>query len=131
MADPVSLGLAGVGLATSAAGGITSAMGSVFQGNAQASMYGYQAGVARMNAQLATQDANYAREVGEIEAQEKGTETAARVGETKAIQGASNIDVNTGSSALVRQSEIGIGQFEESVIRSNAAKRAFGYDVKS
>ena len=76
MADPASL--AAIGIGSTAAGAITSAFGAQYQGAAQANMYQYQAGVARANATLAKQDATYAREAGETEAQEMGMKVAQR-----------------------------------------------------
>lgn len=129
MAFPAAI--AGVGLVASAGGAITSAIGSVFQGQAQAAQYNYQAGVARVNQTLAQQDANYALAAGEVEAQQQGMKTRAEVGLTRAVQGASNVDVNTGSSSQVVKSEIEIGQENEALVRADAAKRAFGYNVEA
>lgn len=129
MADPVSLGAVGIG--STALGALTSAFGAKYSGDAQAAMYNYQAGVARVNATLAQQDANYATSAGEVEAQESGMKTASEVAATRAGFGASNIDVNTGSHAAVTGSETEIGQFEQQAIRANAAKTAFGFNVKA
>ena len=122
--------IAGVGMAASAAGGILGAAGSLFSGQAQSNMYNYQAGIAQMNAQVAQQNANYATEVGGIQAEDSGLKTRAEVGRTIAAQGAGNIDPNSGSAKLVRGSEIAIGQENQSVIRSDAAKRAYGFQVQ-
>lgn len=134
--DPVSLGLgattiANVGAGASAAGGITSAIGAILGGNAQASTYKYQSGVALINKQIALQNADYSRKVGEVEAQQSGMKTAAQISSTKSIQSASGIDVNSGSHVGVRDSEEEIGQLDESIIRSNAAKKAYGYEVEA
>jgi hypothetical protein len=58
------------GMAASAAGGILGAGGSMYSGEAQAAQATYQAGVARVNARIAQQDADYARAAGEEEAQQ-------------------------------------------------------------
>ena len=129
MADPVSLTLAGIGMASSIAGGVVGAEGAKYQGQAQANMYGYQAGVARVNATLAQQDANYATTAGEVEAQTAGMRTRAQVGQTKATIAAGNLDTSSGSGSKVLQSETEIGQFNEATIRANAAKRAYGFNV--
>lgn len=122
--------LAGVGIASSAAGAVTSALGSQYQGQAQAGMYNYQAGVAQMNAQLAEQNANYAVASGEVEAQQSGMRTRAQVGATKTGISAGNIDVNSGSAGKVVSSETEIGQQNQGIIRANAAKRAYGFQVQ-
>lgn len=127
--DPVSL--AAVSIGASAAGAGVSAFGSIFKGNADASMYNYKAGVAQVNAQIAKQNADFATFVGEEKAQQEGMKTRAQIGETKATQGAGNLDVNSGSNLAVRQSEQEIGEYSQAVIRSNAAKQAYGYQIEA
>lgn len=128
--DPVTAIAVG-GMAASAIGGVVSAVGSEQSGNAQKSMYDYQAGITSLNAQVSKQNASYALATGEVEAQQSGMQTRAQIGETKAIQGASGLDVNSGSGATVRSSEADIGAENQAVIRSNAAKRAYGYEVEA
>lgn len=127
MADPVSL--ATIGIAGAAGGGLMGAIGSIFQGSAQKQMYDYQAGIAQINAKLAKQDATYAQESGEVEAQQSGMRTRAQVGETKATYAAGNIDTSTGSGKGVIGSEVAIGQENQALIRANAAKKAYGFEV--
>lgn len=129
MADPFSW--AAIGMAASAAGAGVSAFGSASSGSSRAKMYQYQAGIAQMNEKIAKQNADYSRSVGEVTAQESGLKTRAQIGETRAIQGASNLDVNTGSPSLVRASEHEIGQQDQTIIRSDAARRAYGFDVEA
>src|SRR5262249_26691440 len=76
-------------------------------------------------------NADYERAAGEVSAQISGTKTAAQVGETKATQASSGLDVNRGSAIDVRTSETEIGQFNEAIIRSNAARRAYGYETEA
>lgn len=128
MANP--LALAGIGIGASAASGGIGALGSLFQGRSQSNLYNYQAGIAQQNAALATQDANYAISTGEIQTQQAGMSTRRQVGATRAGFGASNVDVNSGSSSRVVSSETSIGQENEAVTSANAAKRAFGFNVK-
>lgn len=125
MADPVTIGAMGL----SAAGSVISGMGSTFAGQAQSNMYGYQAGLALQNAQLARQDANYAIGAGEVEAQQSGMKTRAEVGQTRAAFGASN--VAGASQDRVVKSETDIGQENQALIRANAQKRAFGFNVQA
>ena len=127
MADPVSLAVIGMGAA--AAGGGVSALGSLFSGQAQKNMYNYQAGVARANAVVAKQDAAYALASGEVEAQQSGMKTRFQEGATKVGIAAGNIDTSTGSAGKVIASETEIGQENEAVIRANAAKKAYGFEV--
>ena len=120
-----------LGMGAVAAGGITSAIGNVFQGQATSQSYQYQAQIAQINSQVAKQNAAYATEVGEVDAQQSGMQTRAQIGQTKAIQGSSGLDVNTGSGAAVRTSEAEIGVENQNIIRANAAKQAYGYEVNA
>jgi hypothetical protein len=129
MADPSTLAMASMG--GTVAGSLLSAFGAGYQGQAQANMYNYQAGVAQLNKNINLQNADYERNVGEVEAQESGMQTRARVASTEAIQAGSGLDVNRGSAADVRASETEIGQQNEAIIRSNAARKAYGYDVEA
>ncbi|HEX9613596.1 MAG TPA: hypothetical protein VGA05_08280 [Candidatus Bathyarchaeia archaeon] len=127
MADPASLAMASIG--SSAAGGITGAIGSIFGGEAKSEMYTYQAGIAAMNAKIAKQNADYETSLGEVQAQQLGMKTRAQIGETRAIQGASGLDLNSGSNLEVRVSEAELGVQDQAMIRSNAARRAYGQEI--
>jgi hypothetical protein len=127
--DPVSLAVVSIG--STLIGGGVSAMGAAYQGQAQANAYNYQAGVAAMNQQIARQNADYSIKTGEIQAQQEGMKTKARVGGIIAQQGASNLDVNSGSAREVADSAEKLGQYGEGVIRTDAAKRAYGYEVEA
>lgn len=127
MAAPVAV--AGIGM--TALGGITQAFGAEQQGAAQAAMYNYQAGIAQMNAQIAKQNADYETALGEVQAQQQGMKTRAEIGETRAAQGAGGLDVNTGSNLAVRASEAELGAQDQAMIRSNAARRAYGQMVEA
>ena len=124
MADPISLGLV-------VAAGVTGAAGSIFGGQASAAAYNYQAGIAQMNAQIAKQNAAYEGALGEVQAQAQGMKTRAVISQTRATQGASGLDVNTGSAASVRESEFQLGGYDQQIIRSNAARRAYGFEVEA
>lgn len=127
MADPGAIAMIGMG--ASAAGGIVGAIGANYSGQAQANMFNYQAGVAQANALLAKQDAAYATQAGEVSAQQSGMKTHYQVGETRAAFGAGN--VAGGSTGAVERSETEIGAQDQALIRANAAKRAFGFNVEA
>src|SRR5437879_3754547 len=131
MADPISLGLLAVSAVGTVAGGLTQAAGARAAGDAQARQYQYQAGVADMNKKVADQNRDYAFAAGEVEAQQSGMKTRQEIGTQKTIQSASNLDVNTGSGADVRESQGAVGQENQNLIRSNAARRAYGYEVEA
>lgn len=121
---------AGAGAITSAFGGITKAIGAFGEGESQKELYDYQAGVANLNAQIASQNAEYAIQAGEHQAVQAGLQGAAISGKIKAAQGASGLDVNTGSTVDVQKSQAEINSLNQTVIRSNAAKTAYGYQVE-
>jgi hypothetical protein len=113
-------------------------IGQAFGFKTQAQQYGfqsnihkYQAGVAEQNRIIAKANANYARDVGEVEAQQSGMKSRYEVGEMIASQGASGLDVNKGTGTKVRESMIDIGYYNQALIRSNAAKKAYGYEVEA
>lgn len=118
-------------LAGAVVGGAFGAYGASKTADAQSQAYQYQAGIAQMNAQIGKQNADYERHVGEVQAQQEGMKTAQVIGDTKAKQAGSGIDVNSGTSAAVRDTQHEIGQYDQATIRSNAARRAYGYEVEA
>ena len=56
-------------------------------------------------------------------------QTSQAAGTIKAAQGASGIDVNTGSASNVRTSVAKLGALDALTIRSNTAREAYGYEV--
>lgn len=131
MADPVSLTLAAVGVGATVAGGLTTAAGQKYAGDAKANMLTYQAGVSKINQQIQLQNADYARKIGEVEAQKSGMKTANVVAQTRTAQAGSGLDVNSGSNVDVRNSEIAIGQQDQRIIRANAARQAYGFETEA
>jgi len=113
-------------------------MGQAYQLDMQAAEYGtranmsdYQAGVAKINRDIALQQADYALAVGDVEAQKKGMEWRSAIASAKAYQASSGLNVNTGSAVDVRASMVELGTYDQTVIRSNAAKVAWGYDIEA
>jgi len=127
--DPVSLTAISIG--ATAAGGAVSGIGALSSGASKQSMYNYQSGIAVQNSLIAKQNADYAIRVGEQQAQAEGLKVRQQVGSTVANRGASGLDVNTGSNAKVVQSVEEVGEDNVAVIRSDAAKRAYGYKVEA
>ncbi len=120
-----------VGLGTSLAGGVLSAFGASKSAQATSQMYSYQAQVANINSQIDTQNADYARQVGEQQANLYGMKAGQQQGQIRASQGASGLDVNSGSNADVQASQKEITQIDLGQIRQNAAKTAYDFDVQS
>lgn len=114
-------GLAGAGV---------SALGSLFGGQSQAAMFQYQSAIAQLNANIAGSNAEYASNAGATQAAETGMQTRAQIGSTRAIQGASNIAVGSGSAPAVVSSERQIGDINVANVVNNAARVAYGYTVQ-
>lgn len=132
MADPVSISvMAGVSMASGAAGGILGAVGNMFQGDANKQMYQYKAGIAMLNKTIDTQNASWAEQAGETQAEESGLKSGQTIASTKVAQSAGGADVNSGTNAGIRASQGAASQFDQNVIRWNAAKTAYGYNAKA
>lgn len=112
-------------------GTAVSAVGAMSQAAAASENASYQAQVAANNAKIAKQNAAWTMEAGEQKAANDAMKTRAMVGQIKASEAANGVDVNTGSAVDVVSSETGLGQAQQTTIRSNAAKDAYGYDVQS
>lgn len=118
-------------LVAGAIGTAMSAAGQIEAGQATANADAYKAQVAANNAAIARQNATLDIQSGEIAAVNSGLKTRAKVGQEKAAQGASGIDVNTGSAAMVRAGTEELGMMDALTIRSNAAKKAWTDQVEA
>ena len=123
--------MAAVGLASTVVGSVVGAMGAEQTAQAQNQMYQYQARVANLNSTIAKQNAAYALYAGEVQTQQAGMQAKQQIGETRAIQGSSNLAVGSGTGASVVTSEQELAQQSESLVRADAAKRAYGYEVEA
>jgi len=104
-----------------------SAVSSVVGGISQARTASYQAQIARNNATIAAQNADYALNAGQAEASKEGLKNAQRQGAIKAAIAANGIDVNSGSALDVQSSELEVSQLDTETILNNAALKAYGY----
>ena len=120
-----------IGIGATIAGGITSAVGAEKTASAQQASFNYQAGVAQINSKIDLQNADYARDQGETKAMLYGLQAGQRQAQIRNTQAASGLDVNSGSAADVQASQRTITGIDTAQIRSNAAKVAYDYDVKS
>ena len=123
--------IAGASLGANAAGSLIQGLGAQESAQAQAQAYQYKAGVALLNKQINEQNANWAYATGDISAEEKGLQAGQEIAETKVQQAASGLDVNTGSAAAVRGSQVAASQFDQNLIRWEAAKTAYGYQTRA
>lgn len=129
MADPLTL--TAIGMGTSLAGGLVQAKGASDTGAAQQQMFNYRAGVARINSEIDKQNADWTRSQGEIQATQYGIKARQQAGAIRTAQSGSNIDVNSGSNLRTQQSQHTLAGMDLNQIRTNAAKTAYDYDVKS
>lgn len=123
--------MAVVGIGATIAGGITQAAGAKAAGQAALQQNNYQAGVAEINQKIALQNADYARNQGEIQSVQYGIKSAQRQGAIRAGQGASGIDVNSGTAVDVRASQKLTSDMDLAQIRTNAAKTAYDFDAQA
>lgn len=124
-------GFGAVGLGATVAGGLLGAFGANKQGESQQQMYNYKAQVSKINADINRQNAAWALDKGEKEATQYGMKAAQQRGQIRAAQGASGLDVNSGSAKDVQVSQEKIKDIDMSTIRSNAAKIAYDYETKA
>lgn len=116
------IGLAGAGV---------SAYGQMQAGESRSQAASYRAQVAENNREIAERNAQLVMQAGDTAATNLGLKVRAKVGAQKAAQGASGIDVNSGSAADVRAGTEEIGMLDALTVRSNAAKDAYGELVKA
>lgn len=121
------LGYASLG--ATALSGAVGAAGAIKQGNAEASAAKYNAGVAETNAAQATQNALLASQAGSEQGFISSQRTRSEVGSILANQGASGVDVNSGSALDVRSSARELGELDALTVRSNATRQAYGYQT--
>lgn len=129
MAAPAAMFAVSAGM--DVAKGIFGYQAAKAEGKAGQQMYQYQAAVAQMNQQVAKQNADYARASGEVEAQQRGMKTRSQLGSARAAQGASGLDVNKGTHVKVRESIADVGHHDVEIVRNNAARKAYGYEVEA
>lgn len=122
-------GASGIG-ASMLSGAISSFGTGYMQSRAFKAQGSYQEGLANTNASMVDLATKQTLEAGDISASRKNLETQARVGSERAEQGASGVDVGSGSAALVRGGTNLAGNIDELTIRNNAARAAFGYKVQ-
>lgn len=127
MADPVTMSAVGIGSSIASAG--VGFFGAGQAADAKQGMYQYQAGISRMQEKFNKWNAKETQRTGVLDAIQLGMKQRSQMGEIEAAQGASGIDVNSGSSVLVRQSQAEINQLDQQALRRNVDKKAYAYSV--
>lgn len=100
-------------------------------GYGQADMYSAQAQIARNNAILAQRNANVTMGEGEVATSQQQLKNRATIGAITAGEAASGVDVNTGSALDTRASAAEVGQLDALTIRSDYARRAYGFRTQA
>ena len=118
-------------LAAGIVGGGISAIGQVEAGQATANAANYQAAVASNNAIIEGQNAVYAEKAGNVAATNQSLKGAQVAGKIKAGQGASNIDVNTGSAKAVQAGQRVASNLDTATVLNNSELAAYGYRTKA
>lgn len=126
----IGANLGAIGAITSIGAAGLGAVGSIEQGNATSAADKYNAQIAANNAIIATQSANYAGAAGTAQAEQAGLQSRAKLGALVANEGASGVDINSGSNLQVQSSARELGELNAITIRSNAARTAYGYQVQ-
>ena len=129
MASPKTIGGASIGM--SLVGGLMDTYGTSESIEAQASSLMYRAAVADLNKKIALQNRDFAFDVGEDKAIQLGLSAADRMGKIKAGQGASGLDVASGSNLDVQRSQEYITRRDMAALREDTARVAYGYEVKA
>lgn len=115
--DPISIGLL-IG------GTLLKTVGSLQEGAAASGAAAYKSQVADYNAVDAIR-------AGDVEATNESLKNRARLGKIKAGFAGSGVDVNTGSAASVFAAQSGLGELDALTIRSDAARKSFGYKTQA
>lgn len=127
----MSGGIAAAGLVMAAVGTAVSVAGQMQQASAAQAAAKYQSQVAAGNQQIATQNAQFAAAEGEAQAGIQEQKTRAQEGAILAGQASSGVDVNSPTSSAVRTSSDVLGQLDAQTIKSNAARKAYGYETEA
>lgn len=127
--DPASMGAMAIG--SSLLSGIVGGAGASFSSGASADAFNFKAGIAKLNADINKQNASWAINSGAIKAENYGLKAGQEIAETKVVQAASGLDVNSGSKEAVRDTQSTVAKFDQNQIRADAAHTAYGYETKA
>ncbi len=109
-----------------------SSIGTAFSQSAAIKAKGdYDSTVANANASIAGLSAKQTLEAGDIAASRRQLKTQQTVSAIRAGQGASGVDVTSGSSSLTRIGEDFAGRIDAMTIRNNATRQAWGYQTEA
>lgn len=126
MADPFTIA-SGASMGLSAVGTLTKMFGGNAEAEAAAKAHSFKAGMARQNARILRQNADWTMETGERNARISGLTTGFQIGKQKVVQAASGFDINSGTAEEVRESQRKAGMEDQSQIRLESGRKALGF----
>lgn len=129
MADPATMGAISIG--TTVLSGAISGVGAASSASASADAFNFKAGIAKLNADINKQNAAWSINQGGIKAANYGLKAGQEIADTKVVQSASGLDVNSGSKEAVRDTQQTVAAYDQGLIRADAAHTAHGYEVKA
>ena len=121
MCEPTTIAY-GVSALLMVAGGVQTA-------RAQKAAGEYQAQVDEQNAKIGRQQADQARQIGNMEEERQMRRVRAAVATQRAAQAANGLDVNSGTALDLQAETAGFGAADALNIRSNALRQAWGFEV--
>lgn len=120
----LAAGLGALGGATAggglSVGSLIGAAGTVLSGFAGLQAGKYQQKVAETNAKVAEDNAKLAVQSGAVKSSDNDAEVRAMIGQQEAMQGASGLNVNSGSSILTRRAARRLGRRDTLTIMNDA-----------
>lgn len=104
-------------------------VGGVQQARAAKAAGEYQAEVDEQNAKIGRQQADQARQIGNMEEERQMRRVRAAVATQRATQAANGLDVNSGTALDLQAETAGFGTADALNLRSNAIRQAWGFEV--
>jgi hypothetical protein len=119
-----------MGITTAVVGAVVSAKGAYDSASAQKSSLGYEAAVARNNAQLAEYQAVNTEAIGAQREQQSRLHTASVMGAQRAGLAASGVELGQGSALDVLATTAHVGEMDAMTIKDNTARTAWARRVQ-
>jgi hypothetical protein len=126
-----TIGVAAAGIGLQAYGQHKAGEAAQDVGVAKAKAAESQAQLADFNASVSDAQSLDALERGDMDADTFRAQVRGAIGTTRTQQAAGNIDVNYGSTVDVQADEAFLGKLDETTIRANAVRQAWGYSVQA
>lgn len=122
MCEPTTLAIASLAL---------TGVSGVYQASAARAAGRYEQQVAERNATIAEQQAEQAKQIGNIEEERQLRRVRAALGTQRAALAANGLDVNSGSALDLQAETAGFGAADALNLRSNALRQAWGFQVEA